>query len=183
VAAWARRPIEVGHPGFRLAPLVVELEEVPSIRDPAAASQLPELAVLSTLAHPELDIAEIAVDAVVALPEDRRQLYLDVILMALPVESRRILEDRMQRYEYRSDFARKYYGQGREEGREEGHREGLRTAVIALVSTKLEAPSGDDIAAIDSITDSVVLTALVAALGRARSAVEARAALNRALAR
>jgi hypothetical protein len=27
VAAWARRPIEVGHPGFRLAPLVVELEE------------------------------------------------------------------------------------------------------------------------------------------------------------
>jgi hypothetical protein len=162
---------------------VVDLEEVPCVRDPAVASQLPELAVLSTMAHPELDIAEIAVDAVVPLPEDKRQLYLDVILMALPPESRRILEERMQRYEYRSDFARKYYGQGREEGREEGHRAGLRAAVIALMNAKLAVLSGDDIAAIDAITDSLVLTALVAALGQARGAAEARAALDRALAR
>ncbi len=39
--------------------------------------------------------------------------------MALPEAIRRILEARMQGYEYQSDFARKYYGQGREEGRQE----------------------------------------------------------------
>jgi flagellar biosynthesis/type III secretory pathway protein FliH len=75
---------------------------------------------------------------------DQARLYLDVIMMALPPAIRQILEARMQHYEYQSDFARKYYGQGREEGRqqgreegrqegrEEGREDGLRAAVVAL---------------------------------------------------
>jgi predicted transposase YdaD len=82
---------------------------------------------------------------------------LDVIMMALPVAIRQILEARMQHYEYQSDFARKYYGQGvaeglekgrqagreegRQAGREEGRQDGLRAAVVALARTKLEALS------------------------------------------
>jgi predicted transposase YdaD len=106
-------------------------------------------------------------------------------LKALPAELRRILEARMIKgYQYQSDFARKYYGQGLEEGREEGRQEGrerLQAAVVALTRTKLKTVSDDDLARIAAITDLRVLTELVTSLGQARSAAKARAALARAL--
>jgi hypothetical protein len=117
---------------------VIGFDDVPWVRDRTKALRLPELAVLSVMAHPELEIAEVAIDAVAQLPADQARLYLDVIMMALPAAIRQILEARMQRYEYQSDFARKYYGQGREEG--------LRAAVVALARTKLKELSADDIA-------------------------------------
>ena len=52
VAAWARQPIELGHPGFRLTPVVVEFDDVPWLRDRDAACRLPELAMLSVMAQP-----------------------------------------------------------------------------------------------------------------------------------
>src|ERR1044071_3885195 len=52
-ARWARRPIELGHPGFQLTPLVVDYADVPRITDLETASQLPQLAVLSVLARSE----------------------------------------------------------------------------------------------------------------------------------
>jgi hypothetical protein len=183
VAAWARRPIDLGHPGFHLTPIVIGFDDVPWVRDPVAASRLPELAVLSVLAHPELDVAEAAIGAIAQLPADQARLYFDVIMTALPAAIRQILEARMQRYEYQSDFARKYYGQGVTEGLEKGLENGLRAAVVALARTKLEALSDDDLAAIEAVSDPRVLTELVTSLGRARSALEARATLDRALAR
>jgi hypothetical protein len=195
VAAWARQPIELGHPGFRLRPIVIGFDEVPWVRDRDAALRLPELAMLSVMAHPELEIAEVAVEAISQLPEDRRRLYLDVILMALPAAIRRILEARMQGYEYQSDFARKYYGQGiseglergrkkgKREGKREGKKDGLRVAVMTLARTKLGELPDEDIAAIEAVSDQRLLTELVTLLGQARSARKARAALDRALAR
>jgi len=176
VAAWARQPIELGHPGFQLTPLVIEFKDVPWVRDRAAASRLPELAMLSVMAHPELEIAEVAIEAISMLPEDRRQLYLDVILHAVPVAIRQTLEAQMIKgYEYQSDFARKYYGQGRQEG--------LRAAVVAIARAKLGNLSDDDIATIEAVSDQHILTELITSLGQARSARKARAALDRALAR
>ena len=203
VAAWARRPIELGHPGFLLTPVVIGLDDVPWVRDRAEASRLPELAVLSAMAHPELEIAETAIDAISQLPADQARLYLDVIMMALPAALRQILEARMQHYEYQSDFARKYYGQGvaegreqgrqagreegrqagREEGRQAGRQDGLRAAVVALARLKLETLSDGDIAAIEAVSDQHVLTELVTSLGQASSVIEGRASLDRAIAR
>jgi hypothetical protein len=194
VAAWARRPIEIGHPGFQLTPIVISFADVPWVRDRAAALRLPELATLSVMAHPELEIAELAIEAISKLSTDRRQLYLDVILSALPPAMRKILEARMQGYEYQSEFARKYYGQGREDGRQEGRQEGqqegrqegrqdgLRAAVVALARAKLRGLSSDDIAAIEAVSDQRILTELVTLLGEARGARKARIALDRALA-
>jgi hypothetical protein len=178
VTRWARRPIELGHPGFQLTPLVVDYADVPRITDLETASQLPQLAVLSALAHPELEAAEIAVAAISGLPEGLLRLYYDVILRALPAELRQRLEARMIKgYQYQSDFARKYYGQGREDGQGEG----LRAAVIALARAKLKTVPADDLAKIAAVTDPLVLTELVTALGQARSARKARAALDRAI--
>jgi predicted Zn-dependent protease with MMP-like domain len=181
VARWARQTIELGHPGFRLTPLVISFADVPRITDRDAASRLPQLAVLSVMAHPELEIAEVALEAISQLPEDLLRLYTDVILKALPAELRRILEARMIKgYQYQSDFARKYYGQGLEEGRQEG-RERLQAAVVALARTKLKKVSDDDLARIAAITDLRVLTELVTSLGKTHSVARARAALDRAL--
>jgi predicted transposase YdaD len=47
-----------------------------------------------------------------------------VLLNSLNEAARRALETMMKGYEYQSDFAKKYYGQGREEGLDEGRNEG-----------------------------------------------------------
>ncbi|HEX4418806.1 MAG TPA: hypothetical protein VH165_12935 [Kofleriaceae bacterium] len=182
VAAWARRPIELGHPGFQLTPVVIGFDDVPWIRNRSEAHELPALAVLSALAHPDLEIAEVAIDAISQLPEDQNQLYLDLIMMALPAALRQTLEARMKGYEYQSDFARKYYGQGRQEGREEGRQEGLRAAVVTLAQAKLEELSDDDVAALGAVSDQRILTELITALAQAPSGPDARTVLNRALA-
>lgn len=182
VADWARRPIDLGHPGFAPAPIVIGFDDVPWVRDRAAASQLPELAVLSTLAHPSIEVAGAATDAISGVPEDRKQLYLDVILAA-PAAIRRILEDPMQGYQYQSDFARKYDGQGREDGRQEGVLAGLRTALLAILRAKLGELPAEMAAALEAATDANVLTELAVALVPVQSPAEARALVDRMLAR
>jgi hypothetical protein len=192
VAIWARKPIDLGHPGFSLAPVVIELADVPRVTEPSDAQQLPELAILSAMAHPELEVATAAISAIPGLPEDQAKLYWDVVMAALPHPIRKILEARMKGYVYQSDFARKYYFQGheeglvkgreegREEGRERGLAEGQRRAVIALLAAKLEAVTDDDQAVIEAIQDASVLTALIGRVARATSAAEIHAALTAA---
>jgi flagellar biosynthesis/type III secretory pathway protein FliH len=103
-------------------------------------------------------------------------------MKALPVQSRQVLEEQMIKgYQYQSDFARKYYGQGLEEGHQEGRQEGLRDAVIALAHAKLGKLSDDDVAAIEAVSDLRVLTELITSLGQTNSVRKARAALARIL--
>lgn len=51
VATWAARTIDLGHPGSTLTPLVLGPDQIPQVVDPEQATRLPELAVLSALAH------------------------------------------------------------------------------------------------------------------------------------
>jgi hypothetical protein len=163
-------------------PIVIGFDDVPWVRDRTAASHLPELAMLSVMAHPELEIAEVAIGALGQLPEARARLYLDVIMDALPVEIRGLLEARMRKdHDYKGGFSEKLLGIGREEGREEGRQDGLRTAVVVLAREKLDQLSDADVAAIEAVSDPLLLTELVASLGKARSAARARAALDRTL--
>ena len=142
VARWASQPIELGHPGFVLWPVVIGYAQIPRIHDADAARGAPELAVLSVMAHPELETAEAACAGLAGLPEDRQKLYWDLILASLPDLMGRALEARMIKgYEYQSEFARKYFGQGREQlleqSREQGRLEGLRQALVEMVSARL----------------------------------------------
>jgi hypothetical protein len=111
-------------------------------------------------------IAEVAIEAVAPLPEELARLYLDVIIAALPAPLRQTLEARMQHYEYKSDFARRYYSHGRQEGLNEGRQAGLQAAAIALARKRLDALSDADVAAIRAATDADVLTELVTAWHR-----------------
>jgi hypothetical protein len=71
VARWARQPIETGHPGFVLTPIVIDLHDVPRVTDPERARETPELAVLSAIAHPELATARAALIGISMLREER----------------------------------------------------------------------------------------------------------------
>ena len=132
VARWCAQPIELGHPGFVLQPLVTGPDAIPVILDKQVARQDPELAVLSAMAHGHREvgasIAQTVLAAVGGLDTERVRLYVDLAMSSLSEAARHALEELMQRgtYEYQSEFARKYVAQGREEGRQEGREEGLQ---------------------------------------------------------
>lgn len=126
VAAWARRPIELGHPGFVLEPMVIAFSELPRITRPDEAVRTPELAVLSVLAHRDFESALAAVAAINAMPSEAGQLYLDLVLREFPRATQLILEAFVRtKYKYQSDFAVR-------------HRvEGIQDAVVKLVCSKV----------------------------------------------
>ncbi|HRC55532.1 MAG: hypothetical protein IPI49_29700 [Myxococcales bacterium] len=187
VARWASRSIPTGHPGFDLRPLVLSYAEIPRVVEAGVAIQVPELGVLSALAHPEHDVALAAFAGLRALPDDQVKLYFDLIWKALSDTVRTSLEAHMLHYQYESDFALKYIALGREEGqrvgREEGQRvgreEGQRRAALALARAKLGALSPQEEAVIAGLHDERRLEALIVALGQAVDAAQAREALLR----
>lgn len=70
-----------------------------------------------------------------AVDDDIAKLYADQVLAALPAAAQAWWEDMMpikiETYEYESDFARRYYGQGKTEGRSEGEAKALLRVLAA----------------------------------------------------
>jgi hypothetical protein len=119
-ARWAAKVVELGG-GNRFVPLVLGPAGVPEITDEVAARADPELAVLSAMAHgQDRDTAKAAQIALVAqmaslgLDEDRSRLYFDLVLASLSEAARQELKTMdPAKYEYQSEFARRYVAQGR----------------------------------------------------------------------
>lgn len=127
VARWARKPIEFG-PRSVMSVIVLGPSDVPWVRTEEEALHQPELAVLSALAHGNepngLQVALAALQAIATLGVERGRIYYDLIVSSLNEDTRHRLELELQmephKYEYRSEFARTYYAEGRAEGRAEG---------------------------------------------------------------
>jgi hypothetical protein len=138
VAEWAATPIAIGPPGSMMLPVALGPEQVPVVTDPDEASRLPELAILSTLAHvtrPDRNALFNALfTALDTLEPDRAALYTDFVLAVLPSESRKFLEDYMTTtsHRYQSDFARRYFAEGEAQGKAEGKAE----AVLAILEAR-----------------------------------------------
>lgn len=139
IAAWCAAAIELGHPDWVLRPVVIAPDRIPVLTDPAEASGSPELAVLSAMAHGAGTDGDKVLSAFLAGVEtisgDQANLYTDLVLMTLPAAARARLEELMTTgtYEYKSDFARRYYGQGRAEGE--------ATAVLEVLAVRgIEVP-------------------------------------------
>ena len=120
VAAWAALPIELGHPGIALRPIVLGPDAVPVVRDPVEAIRSPELALLSAMVHGRGEAAEDVAKAAFAavrglVDEERAALYNDIALTSLRAAARATFEDLMANgtYQYKSDFAKRYVAQGR----------------------------------------------------------------------
>jgi hypothetical protein len=144
VARKASRPVSLGRNGT-FTPLVIGPDDIPRITDPAIATTMPELAVLSVHAHrrrPPVEREHVGRAALIGtdtadLDEGRRQLYLDLILNWLGRAVRRSVERSMDldKYEYRSEPFKRAFAKGKQEGRQEGLAR-LRNTVLAIVDAR-----------------------------------------------
>jgi len=137
VARWAATPIEIGA-GCRFTPCVLSPTAVPEVTDLSVACEDPELAVFSAMAHgrrsdveASVQIALAAIGASNGLDADRSALYVDLVLNSLSEAAYQALQAmNPANYEYQSEFARRYYSQGRAEGKAEGKAEGEAEGVL-----------------------------------------------------
>jgi len=144
VARWAAQSIDIGGHS-RFAPYVLGPSGVPELTDEEEARANPELAVLSAMAHGKdadieraAGIATAAQAAIVGLDTDRSRMYFDLIINSLSEAARQALGKMdIQKYEYQSDFARRYVAQGKAEGRAEGRAEGEMSGRAALIVLQL----------------------------------------------
>jgi hypothetical protein len=112
----------------------------PRVVDPAQAEREPELAVLSAMAHGRGDvqlairIALTAASASKRLDGDRAVLYFDLVMAALgPAAHQELQRMDLAKYEFQSEFARRYIGIGRAEGQAEGEARGEAKGGAALL--------------------------------------------------
>jgi len=148
VARWARKPINLGG-GNRFVPWVLGPSGVPEITNEESVIEDPELAVLSAMAHaqdPDTDksarIALVAYMVSQGLDAERSTLYCDLVLNALPEAARRALQAMdAWKYEYQSEFARRFFGQGKVAGKAEGMAEGRVEIVLKQLTTRYGALS------------------------------------------
>ncbi|WP_437819714.1 hypothetical protein [Sorangium sp. So ce1078] len=147
MARWCSRPIDTGHPGLTLTPLVLGPEGVPVVTDAEQAKAAPEVAVLSAMTHGQSEAGQAIgvafLAAAAGLDEARRALYTDVVLSSLNEAARRMLEAMMKSgYEFQSEFARGYVAKGREEGIRAGALEAKAHDVLAVLEARgLEVPA------------------------------------------
>lgn len=143
VATRCGEPIDMGHPGWVLRPMSIGPEQIPRIHDPAAAARAPELAVLSAFAHANGDNGEKILNALwggfAVIDDERSRLYADFVLTALSGAAKRYMEELMVvgTYEYKSDFARKYVVEGKEEGKVE---EAGKAVLLVLEARGIAVP-------------------------------------------
>ncbi len=151
VARWCGQPIEVGHPRFVLAPLVLGPATLPVMEDEQQARENPELLVLSALVHGHTPagqrIARLLPAALAGLENERAKTYFDLAASSLNEAARRALEALMlQDYEYRTDFVRKWVAEGRQEGRQEGEASAV-LKVLEVRGLKVDAQARERIMA------------------------------------
>jgi hypothetical protein len=128
VARWARRPIQIGHPGFELTPVVIDATNspLPSDSEPPAA----ELAVLGALTGAiDLDRDEgrrlvLRTIAAACLEEDRLETYTCIIRAAASLAARQELEALMTTT-FKDEWIDRVKAEGKAEGLAEGEARGL----------------------------------------------------------
>jgi hypothetical protein len=143
VARWAATPITTVQPGSPFTPLVLGAADVPGL-SVGRARREPWLAVLAGLVHgnrPGGAAATLtAFAALDALSGSQAKVCYDLLQGALTARARRALEQAMLtlsgKYEYQSEFARRYVAEGRKQGRQEGRLEAARTMVVSLAARR-----------------------------------------------
>jgi hypothetical protein len=142
-AAWCGEPIELGHPGWMLQPLVAGPSQIPVSPDAA------ELAVLSSIARADgpaqrqaLETASVALSTI---DPDLARRYIEIMFAALSEAGRRHLEELMSThtFEYQSEYARRLLAEGEAKGEARGEARGEATLLIEVLDARgWDVPDG-----------------------------------------
>ncbi|MGV9839815.1 hypothetical protein ACWDUL_37240 [Nocardia niigatensis] len=155
-AAYCRRPIPVA-PGFTLTPVVISASDVPVVTDTDTAAANPELTVLSAIAHRNDRHRDAILTALATNVVDapNGEMYIDLVMAVLPRAARHFLESLMTAgtYEYKSEFARRYFSQGEAEGEVKGEAKGEAKALLAVLRSRGIAVDESTVARVGACTD------------------------------
>lgn len=155
VARWSSKPIRIGPPASVVTPVTVGPDQVPVVTDLATARRNPELAVLSALAHgrePDPQpVFEALLTGLDVIDHEHAKMYTDLVFAVLPAAARNCLEALMTTtsYRYQSDFALRYFREGKAEGE--------ATALLLVLEARNVAVSDEDRALIAECTDEAQL--------------------------
>jgi len=122
--------------------MVLGPDRVPVVTDLDDARRVPELVVLSAIAHgadPDRSkVLDALLSALTAVDPPLANLYCDLVLAALPEAAQHYLEGLVATgtYEYQSDFARRYFSQGKAAGEAKGKAAGEAKAVLAVLDAR-----------------------------------------------
>ena len=148
-------PLVIGPPGSVLTPVALGPSQVPVVTDLGTARRIPELAVLSALAHGAsphpTPVFEALLTALDVIDHDHANLYTDLVFAVLPAAARDCLEELMTTtsHRYQSEFARRYFS----EGEAQGEARGEAKAVLAFLDARGIAVPDDVRARIAGCTD------------------------------
>ncbi|WP_282780543.1 MULTISPECIES: hypothetical protein [unclassified Nocardia] len=127
-----RTPITVA-PAFVLTPTVIGPANVPAVTDARSTVANPELAVLSAIAYRNRPERDAVLTALVegALDVPHGKMYVDLVMAILPRTARSFLETLMTTgtYQYKSEFARRYFSEGEARGQAQGEARALLTVL------------------------------------------------------
>jgi hypothetical protein len=121
LAAWCARPIDMGHPGWLLRPLVLTPKDIPPVFDPEAPA---ELVILSAIAHPGqagtkegIEALAVALSTISQIDGQRATNYHDIIFAVLSEAAWKELEMVMTgKNHLMSDWARGHFAKGEAAG-------------------------------------------------------------------
>ncbi|MFI7698212.1 hypothetical protein [Nonomuraea sp. NPDC049480] len=150
-AATARQcaePIDMGHPGWVLPPVVVGPSKIPLITDRAWAIDQPDLTLVSAITHARADdgpkIAQTLWEAADERPEDLRE-YVRLMLMLLPDDAVAKLKETLMtmviepRNQFMRDMIARWQAEGEAKGKAEGKAEGKAKGEAKSILLVLEA--------------------------------------------
>ncbi|AKT37650.1 hypothetical protein [Chondromyces crocatus] len=134
---WCAKPIEMGHPGFVMTPLVLGPGNIPLMIDIERARAAPELVVLSAMAHGQgvagEAIGRTFLQVADGLEQEHARIYFDLVMSFIHEAARKRLEGMMKGgYVPRSDIVRSWV----EEGREKGSLQAKAQAVMAIFEAR-----------------------------------------------
>lgn len=127
------RPIVLG-PGSVVRPVVIGPDGVPVVADVTAALEMPELAVLSALAHPDRkEVLAAAAEAFAQIERERGARYYEVLVGELPKLASAYLKEVMMSFAdtwpVHTEFAKEHFAKGLAEGEAKGE---ARSVLVAL---------------------------------------------------
>lgn len=182
-AAWARGPIDTGHPSLILYPLVIGPDLIPLITDPEQGRENLPLALLSLIAHARgergVEVMRTYQETIRPLDQETWSRYAEYALNALRENlsmqlQEMIMSDKTLPNSYRYGILGEKYREGHAGGRAEGLAEGLAEGernMLYLIIDRLDIPLSDTARErIDACDDPEVLQQWADGLLRTNSA-------------